>query len=276
MTHPFERRSTSTLWQWLNHTRERWLIHTRGSEMTDIDCFIYVTWPIHKRDIGSSWLVHMREEVLAYLGDDLFIWDMTRSHVRHDLFTCETWLVHVWDMTRSRVRHDSFTCETWLFHKRDMDCSYDQSIWEKTYQHTFTMTQSYVRHDSFIWETETWLIHKCDKTQSYERQRHDSFIYVTWLIHMWYRNTTHSYMRHDPFTRETWIFQMTLQYERRSTSSPHTSATTHRFIHPYETLSFYDSFVWDMTHSRERHCLNHMWDTTWSCTSLFCKTNSLL
>jgi len=32
---------------------------------------------------------------------------MTYSYVRHDLFLCETWLIHTWDMTHSYVWHDS-------------------------------------------------------------------------------------------------------------------------------------------------------------------------
>ena len=57
----------------------------------------------------------------------VYVTDLTHSHVRHDSFTCETWLTHMWDMTHSRVWcdacrlsryyrddshvwHDSFTC----------------------------------------------------------------------------------------------------------------------------------------------------------------------
>ena len=38
----------------------------------------------------------------------------SHSHVRHDSFTCVTWLIHMCDMTHSHVWHDSFTCVTWL------------------------------------------------------------------------------------------------------------------------------------------------------------------
>jgi len=124
------------------------------------------------------------------------MWDMTCSRVRHDSFTCETWLVHVWDMTRSRVRHDSFINETWIVHMTSQS--------EK--RHTSTL----LRRPNHMW----------DMTHSYERQRHDSFINVTRLNHMRDRDTTHSYMWHDSFicdteTRLIHICDMTHSQERR-------------------------------------------------------------
>jgi len=162
----------------------------------------------------ATWLIHMR--------------DMTYSHLKHDSFVCETWLmdmwhhaqslcrgssqtryvpglIRMWDMTHSHLRHDSFVCETRLNH-----------IW--------VMSHSYVRHDSFIcditlnlsvmalvkrgvWRDlsmrETWLILLWDMTYSYVSRV--SFICETWLIHM--RHHTQSLCHGSSQTRRcvTWL-----------------------------------------------------------------------
>jgi len=116
------------------------------------------TWVTLRHDSFTcvTWLVHMC--------------DMTRSHVWHDSCTCMTWLIHMCDMTRLHVWHDSCTRVTWLMHKSDM-------------------TNSHA----------TWLMHKCDLTNSHVW--HDLHItLVIWLIHTC--DTTHSHMWHDPFIHE--------------------------------------------------------------------------
>jgi len=41
---------------------------------------------------------------------------MTHSYVRHDLFLCETWLIHTWDMTHSYVWYDSLSLSKYHGH----------------------------------------------------------------------------------------------------------------------------------------------------------------
>jgi len=109
---------------------------------------------------------------------------MPPSYLRHDIFLCESWLIH-WHVrisfcrlvllfvTFSFVTHShswrivifvTFTCATWLI-----------SMW----------------HDPFT--CATWLIYMCDTTHSCVW--HDPFICATWLIPMW----------HDSFTCATWL-----------------------------------------------------------------------
>ena len=108
----------------------------------------------HDLFVCETWLIH--------------IWVMTHSHLSHDSFVCETWLIRMWDMTHSHLSHDSFVCGTWLIHK----WHHDQSLCHGS-------SQTRVRHDSSI--RETWLIHKCD----------DKFVCQTWLMRTW--DMTHSY-----------------------------------------------------------------------------------
>ena len=49
------------------------------------------------------------------------------------VFTCVTWLIHIYDMTHSHVWHDLFTFMTWLIHMCDMmhPCVWhDSSTWQ--------------------------------------------------------------------------------------------------------------------------------------------------
>jgi len=95
---------------------------------------------------------------------DLFMCDMTDSHVWHATFARVTWLIHRW--------HDSFMCD---------------------------MTHLCVWHDSSIFVT--CLSHMCDVPNLYVRRT--SFKWVTLLIHVWYDCITcvtchtHSYEWHD-------------------------------------------------------------------------------
>jgi len=160
------------------------------------------------------------------------MWDMTRLHVRHDSFTCETWLVHMWDMTRLYVRHDSFTGETWLENYlalhlnsthvtqplegklsvvsficvpciiRNWLCTtlpnYNCTQLFVSF-HTWDMTRLHVRHDSFT--CETWLVYIWNMTRLHVR--HDSFTCETQLVCMW--DMTRLHVRHDLFTCKTWL-----------------------------------------------------------------------
>jgi len=69
------------------------------------------------------------------LPQDIRMFDMTHSRVRHESFTCATWRIHMHDMTHSHVYmthqaqppsksyshvwHDAFTCATWIIHMCD-------------------------------------------------------------------------------------------------------------------------------------------------------------
>ena len=93
-----------------------------------------------------TWLIHMLATIHSHVQHYPFICaisrivrrirkreyvncDSTHPYVRHDSFTCATWLIHMCNMTHSHVQHDSFTCATWLIHM----CN---------------MTHSHVRHDT--------------------------------------------------------------------------------------------------------------------------------
>jgi len=116
--------------------------------------------------------------------------DMT--HLYHDSYICETWLMREWDMTHAHlskplafrilhVRHDTFICVTWLM------CT---SVWSRWHSAFFVSSMPRSRCICV-----TWLIHMWDMTHSHAW--HDSFICVTWLIHM--RDMTHLYVWHASF-----------------------------------------------------------------------------
>jgi len=135
--------SYASAWHWLSRS-EKWLRH---------DSY-------HHSYVGHDYD--------SYVRHDWIKCDSTRapaqiypSHVIHDSFICETWLIHMWDMTHSYVRHDSFTCETWVIH-----------MWD--------MTHSHMRHDSFMCRTR--LIHEC--VMAHLCVKHDVFTCLLWLIHM--------------------------------------------------------------------------------------------
>jgi len=108
-------------------TRETCLIHTE-------------TWLIHTWDMPHS---HANPAKLAPVAMTYSHRDMTHSHLWHDSFICETWLMHT---------------ETWLIHMWDMTHSHDETwlnhTWDMTHSHR-DMTLSH-RHDSVT--RETWLI----------------------------------------------------------------------------------------------------------------------
>ena len=134
---------------------------------------------------------------------------MTHSSVRHDLFICETWLIHLWDMTHSSVRHDSFIhghvlfirmtsridlwdirshvsliCETW-----DM-WSNNWSVRHETCDLMSHRSHASVTHRSFIFQTPPFYL--WDMT--HPSVIHCSFICVTSPICMWdmtYSSVTH-------------------------------------------------------------------------------------
>ena len=137
----------------------------------------------------ETWLIHIGDTTHVYMQHDQFIDETWLIHI-------ETWLIHMWDMTHSHRRHHSFIHATRPIYRRDMTHSYwdmTHSYWDMTHSY-WDMTHSYMRHDSFIYET--WLIHIWDMTHSY--MRHDSCLIPIW-------DMTHSYMRHDSFIYETWL-----------------------------------------------------------------------
>ena len=115
---------------------------------------------------------------------------MTHSHVKHDSFTCGTWLNRMWDMTHSHKRHDAFMCETWLLH-------------------TWDMTHSCLRHDSFTWPTCGARVEcMCD-----------SLLCSSWLIPMWNMTHSHVYIKENseiPYLRQ--VLDVTVGSDRVSRS----------------------------------------------------------
>jgi len=147
------------------------------------------------------------------------------------LIQCATWPVQMCDMTHAHVRHDSFTCETWLISGESVQ-RFEQLycvpptvyVWRDSFIRihmcdiTFMcdMTHACVRHDAFVcanasFKCEMWLISRSslvchqlymrDMTHSYVQ--HDWFICATWLINMCC--ITHSYVRHDSFMCAPWL-----------------------------------------------------------------------
>ena len=111
--------------------------------------------------------------------------DMIHPYVWHDSSICmwhggtcvSSYLIDVCNKTHSQVRHDSFTCVTWLIHTYDKTHSY---LWQggpcvsclinvcnKTHSHVWhdssmcDIIHPYVWHDSFMCETPR-LISMCD------------------------------------------------------------------------------------------------------------------
>jgi len=97
------------------------------------------------------------------------------SYVRHDfaqgvisLAHMLTWLVYMCDMNRLCVWHDLLVCVPWLVDAWHESC---------TSQATCDMTRLHLWHDWII--SVTWLDYKCDMTRIHVW--HDSFWCVTWL-----------------------------------------------------------------------------------------------
>jgi len=194
----------------------------------------------HDLVIHETWLMHIRlhdtvehrlatldvidEVCLVWNVTDLFVWDVTHSHVRHDLCIYETWLIHTKDVTDAYttmrhgggeagdagchwrgvssmkrdliiyMRRDSFTCETWLSHIWDMTRSYTRLL------HTARHGGGWVgdtgchwrgvRHDSFIyvWDTMSTLclpFALCMRRDSFVYMWRDSFTCEIWRVHVW-------------------------------------------------------------------------------------------
>jgi len=135
-----------------------WLLHMWHNPFTRATRLIHMCDMTHSHN-SFTWHIHTSAQalpsvllVLKYRYDS-FICGTTNSSMRHDSFTCATWLIHTCDVTHSHVRHDSFISATWLIHICDR-------------------THSSMRHDPFT--CATWPIHMCDMTHSHVR--HDSFI----------------------------------------------------------------------------------------------------
>jgi len=108
-------------------------------------------------------------------------------------FICQTWLIwhiHMWDMTYPRVRHDRFTCETWL----STTCSIATEIlsWKANSCFFFSICQiwmSCLTYERHIWKTKSCL--------TYERHMRDAVMvrasfHVSDTTYM-----TYSYVRYD-------------------------------------------------------------------------------
>jgi len=160
-THSYMRHDSFTYETWLIHIRDMthsYMRHDSFKWDADESCLMCecVISYIYQWVMSHVWMSHvsyMNGSCLIYEWVMPHIWmghasqvssildadecDMTHSHMRHDSFIYETWLIR---MRRGWVWHDSFTYETWLIH-----------VWD--------MTHSYMRHDSFIWDAD-----ECDMT----------------------------------------------------------------------------------------------------------------
>ena len=102
--------------------------------------------------VNDSWIRgHISNVSATWQSESTCEWVMTHSRVRHDLCTCETWLIHVSD-------NDSFVCVTWLIH-----------TWDLT--HSCVWRGSVNSSDAFV---------LCDTDKMVMNMGHDSFVYVTW------------------------------------------------------------------------------------------------
>ena len=115
--------------------------------------------------------------------------------MRHDSFTCETWLIRRMYVLRSESRH-AFLRRTARCSKRCLESI--RCLEFLGYLKRNNMTHSNMRHDSPTYET--WLIRYLEFLGYLERidmahsnMRHDSFTYETWLTHVW--DMTHSVFR---------------------------------------------------------------------------------
>jgi len=122
------------------------------------DSFIWLAYSV----IHVTWLIQIWDMSHSYVAQDV-----THSYVRHDSFTCGTWLILMWDMTHSHVRHDSFTYVLW-----------------PNYIHIHAHTQcergAAGKRDSFA--CVPWLIYRCAMTRSHVY--HDSYTGAPWPVHM--------------------------------------------------------------------------------------------
>ena len=105
---------------------------------------------------------------------------MTHSYVRHDSFTCATWLIHMCDVTPSRVWHDPLTLS--LAETGAPSLAYGSSM------HGVCVISTCVT--CFTFTCATWLMQICDMTH-WQVWRY-SFTCVTWLIHSLTHSLTHS------------------------------------------------------------------------------------
>ena len=150
---------------WLIHIYETWLVH-----------IWYETWRMHttRRNMveNRSAMLRVTDTVgLAWDVTHLYIWDMTRSYMRHDSSIHETRLMCLaWDVTHSYICDMIRSCMRW-----------DVTL------HT-TLLDMVEWHDSMLYET--WLVVIWDVTRCY--MRHDSLIYETWLVVIW--DVTCAYM----------------------------------------------------------------------------------
>jgi len=122
---------------------------------------------------------HMWDTTLTYMFISIYIY-MCDIYMRHDSFTCATWLINTWDVTHSHVWHDSFICVTILVQIGKGGAPVPVKIliyiymWDLT--HLYYMTHSY-RQGSHMCDIRT-----CDMTHSHVG--HDSLIRAPILVQM--------------------------------------------------------------------------------------------
>jgi len=141
---------------------------------------------IHTCDTTHSYEWHDSFTCVAWL---VHMCDMTHSHAWYDAFAAinewvvkvmpEAWLIcgYKW-----HVRHDSFTCATWLI-VNDMCDRTHSHVWHDSF---ISRTHSHAWHDSFI----SWLVTRCCWWAVWF-----PFRCVTWLIHMCDMTLSHVWQR---------------------------------------------------------------------------------
>jgi len=215
------------------------------------------------------------------------MWAMTHSHVRHDSFTCETWLIHMWDITHSvnyshapaRRKRTSI-----LEIPRDMNESWLTAMTHSHLRHDSLihllprfsaarrkrtsilgtprdMTRLCVRYERFI--CETWDIHRINRTLQCTFYEYVMIRFDEWHIHWIIRWMTHSSNKsHAPAHRErTCILEshcdMSCSYEWHDPLIYETrSSVSQAYLHSKDVV-WHDSLIcepwlillWDMTHS---------------------------
>jgi len=154
---------------------------------------------------------------------------MTHLYVWHDVsngdkqsFTThsyEGWLFHMCAMTPSYVRYDSSMYVPWLIYKWTEQSSHGVCFQSRVRQdslirgtwlvYTFDTTHSHVWHNIIDGDTQSFIIHPCERAGLFHRC-------TMTPSYLWQCDTTHPHVHHDSFISGTWLVHNVPNFDKQN------------------------------------------------------------